>query len=419
MKKNSLCFLFLSSLIMTGCGGTTSEPEEIKKPDYTGLFNLVNPTDTCLVNAKVKDYTDGMYAQREAAGVEPQNEVRIVDPLYAETTKVSKFRGDYDESIPVELSFTVDESIKDDGFIIKYWVGDNEDQAKEVEPVDGKVTLVNLFRSSTYNWQVISKADEDKVSKIESFTTGDYIRFLNCGGAYNVRDNGGWTTVDGKRIKQGMVYRGAELNDHRLTTNNHAQNIFGDDDPAKKIFVDDFGIRAEVDLRSATEADNITKCCMNTADVAEDDPRYVAYARPNITSYIDGLNKPADQANIKIIFDEYLANADEKPVYYHCYGGADRTGTIAFLLGSILGMTYTDLVIDFEATTFSNNLKEHDRDSDKYTHFPEMIAGIKAWSFYSDSKPLSEVMETYLTQTCGVAQASIDKIREIMLEDID
>ena len=178
-------------------------------------------------------------------------------------------------------------------------------------------------------------------------------------------------------------------------------------------------VRVEVDLRSDTEADNITGCAMNKEGVTNDSDEFVNYYRKPISSYIDGLNKQSDQATIKTIFEDYLANADKKPVYYHCYGGADRTGTIGFLLGAILGMTYTDLIIDYEATTFSNNLKEHDRDSDQWTKFPEMIAGVKAWNFYDASKPLSEIISTYLTDTCGVSSSTITKIRNIMLEDIN
>lgn len=414
MKRKLLSALFLSTLVVTGCNEKNPTPD---KPNYAKLFSLTSPEgEVCLANAKVKEYTDAIYAQRELAGVTADAEDKIVDPLYAETVKVADYKGDYDDCKSVELSFTVDDSIKDETFKVKYWVEGKEENAKEVDAVNGKVTLDNLFRSSTYEWCVISSTGKE--SNNDTFTTGDYIRFINCGGAFNVRDNGGWTTLDGKRIKQGLVYRGGELNDHKLS-NGHAQNIFGDEDSAKDIFVNDMGVRVEIDLRSDSEADNITGCAMNKAGVTETDDNFVGYFRKPISSYHTALNKAEDQATFKTIFENYLANADEKPVYYHCYGGADRTGTIGFLLGAILGMNYTDLIIDYEATTFSNNLKEHDKDSDQWTHYPEMIAAIKEWSFYSDSKSLKEIIEEYLTTVCGVSSSSIAKIREIMLEDID
>ena len=422
MNKKLLCSLLLGAFVITGCGSNTDKGTDNKtpkpqetKPDYSKLFTLTSPEDpACMVNPKVKEYTDKIYAQREAAGVSAEDENKIVDPLYADTVKIGTYKGDYDECVPVELTFEVDDSIKDETFKVRYWLEDHDDDYKEVDPVDGKVSLDNLFRSSTYEWKVISSTGKD--SSVETFETGDYVRFLNVGNIPNFRDNGGWTTVDGKRIKQGMVYRGFELNDHRLS-NGHAANISGDDDPAKDIFVKDLGIRVEVDLRSNSEADNISTSPMNKAGVTADDADYVTYKRHQISSYHNGLKN--NKAEFKTIFEDYLANADEKPVYYHCYGGADRTGTIGFLWGAILGMSYTDLVIDYEATTFSNNLKEHDRESDQNTHFPQMIQEIKSWSYYSDNKPLSEVIEQYLVQDCGVSAAKIARIREISLEDID
>ena len=417
MNKKILCSLFLGAFVITGCGDQPeiNKPEQGQKEEPKSLITLNSPTEpVCMVNAKVREYTDKIYQQRADGNVEAADEDKIVDPLYSNEVQVASYKGNYDECVPVELTFTPDDSIKDDSFTVRYWPKKHENDYKEVVPVDGKVSLENLFRSTTYEWKVTSSSGQS--SKVGTFQTGDYVRFLNVGQIPNFRDNGGWTTVEGMRVKQGLVYRGFELNDHKLS-NGHAQNVMGDDDPGKDVFVKDLGIRAEIDLRSDSEADNITKCAMNKTDVTEDDDEFVSYARIKVGSYATGLKE--NKAQYKTIFEDYLANADQKPVYYHCYGGADRTGTIGFMLGAILGMSYTDLIIDYESTTFSNNLKEHDKDSDQYTHFPAMLEEIKSWSYYSDDKPLSEIIETYLVRDCGVSQDKITKIREIMLEDID
>lgn len=406
MTKKTLVFLLLSSLVLTGCDGA-EEPDK--------FFELFSPSKTTLVNPVVKEYTDRMYAQRADAGVLAKDESKIVSPLYADTVKVKPYLGDYDECVPVTLNFAVDKSIKDDAFIVRYWPKGKENNYKDVAPSNGKVELDNLFRSTTYEWKVFSSSGKE--SYVESFTTGDYVRFINCGGIFNFRDAGGWTTLDGKRIKQGLIYRGGEMNDHTLP-NGHEKNIFGDSDPAKKIFVDDLGIRVDIDLRTREESDSMTSSPMNTAGMSKSDSRYVEYIRPNINSYINGLNSTTTQENIKLIFENYFAYADTKPVYYHCYAGADRTGTIGFVLGAILGMTYTDLIIDYEATTFSDNLKEHDVNREN-TYFPDLLTGIKNWEFYNTNMTLCEIMETYLTQKCKVSNETIQKIRSIMLEDIN
>ena len=63
----------------------------------------------------------------------------------------------------------------------------------------------------------------------------------------------------------------------------------------------------------------------------------------SISSYDNGMKNNTSQ--IKQVFEAF-AQADQHPVYYHCYGGADRTGVVGFMLGALLGMSYTDLVID-------------------------------------------------------------------------
>lgn len=407
MRKKTLTLLFLTTLVLSGCNGANDDNDE--------MFDLFNPTKTCLVNRLVKEYTDRMYAQRSDAGVLPSEENKIVSPLYADRVKIKEYLGDYDECVPLELNFVTNKAIKNDAFVVRYWPKGKENQYIDIAAHDGKVELNNLFRSTTYEWKVLSSSGKE--SNVEKFTTDDYVRFINCGGAFNFRDAGGWTTLNGKRIKQGLIYRGGELNDHTLP-NGHEKNIFGDSDPAKKIFVDDLGIRVDIDLRTREESDGMTSSPMNTAGVTKSDPRYVEYIRPNINSYINGLNSIVTQENIKIMFEDYFANANNKPVYYHCYAGADRTGTVGFVLGAILGMTYTDLIIDYEATTFSDNLKEHDVNREN-TYFPDLLAGIKNWDFYSEDMTLCEIMETYLTQKCKVSMETIEQIRSIMLEDIN
>ncbi|MBO7515848.1 MAG: serine hydroxymethyltransferase, partial [Lachnospiraceae bacterium] len=54
-------------------------------------------------------------------------------------------------------------------------------------------------------------------------------------------------------------------------------------------------------------------------------------------------------SELQWIIDELKAG---KPVYYHCQNGADRTGTMGFLIVALLGMGESDLAKDYELTTF-------------------------------------------------------------------
>lgn len=406
MDKKILTFLFLGGLLLCACSETApSEEPVLDTNEYTedgSLFRLISPEDSVvLVHDKVKEYTDKMYKQRDDDNA--RDEDKILSPLHSDTVKVRNFKGNYDMSVPVELSFFVDDSIKDETFKVRYWLEGEDDNFKEIEANSGKVYLKNLFRGSAYEWCVVTSGM--KRSAKSYFYTADYVRFVTVGSLYNVRDIGGWKTLDGKRIKQGLMYRGCEIN--AKFTDGHKKNVT---DEGIKDFKD-LGIKLELDLRTDEQAGYITSCGFDSN---------VEYVRLETWLFHEALNPENGYysgPNYKIIFENILTNADKMPIYSHCYGGSDRSGTLCFLLGAILGMSYTDLVIDFEASTFSDVDKEHDI-SRSFTYWPEMIEYIQTWDCYSPEKSLKEIIETYLTTVMDIDPKAIERIREIFLEDI-
>ena len=430
MKKNCLCLLFLSSLLLSACGssngnkegksahfydispfGEDEEEEEEENPnevDYSYLFMLdTSKKSQCLVEEQVKLYTDAMYDQRDNDDWKDEDKI---NNLHGDNIRIKTYMGNYDNSVPAEVRFEVDDSIKNDGFKVRCWPKGEKRHYREVLAMDGAAQFYNLKRGTQYEWCVISSSG--KKSGVGTFKTDEYVRFLSCGKLFNVRDCGGWTTLDGKKVKQGLLYRGGEINEKQFDMN-HTKNVT---EEGKEIFVKDLGIKRQIDLRNDNEAHDMTYCPMNRDGAKESDPDFVYYTRLEIDSYSNGLNTKVYQNNIKTCFEQYLTNIDNEPIYCNCYGGADRTGTLCFLVGAILGMSYTDLIIDYEATSFSNNYKAHNVNQ-SYSKWPDMIDSIKKWSFYDETKPLKEIIETYLTTVCGVSASSIEKIREIMLED--
>ena len=59
-----------------------------------------------------------------------------------------------------------------------------------------------------------------------------------------------------------------------------------------------------------------------------------------------------------------------RSVFFHCAGGADRTGSLAFLIEALLGVSESDLSKDYELTTFGrvNTRLRNYRATEEETH---------------------------------------------------
>ena len=427
------------ALLLTACGGNPSseggQSNQSSEAPKNENFTLIDPEDTSMVTAKVKAYVDAMREQEESledpymlgdgqlggeAGVTVENFLDEGEVEGQNRTVNGKIPNRSDRNEGVELKFEVAEGHEAEKY--KVLVADNEEfeNAKELETSDNKVTVRNLFVNTEYYWKVVA---DDEESDVKTFTTGDYPRWIlarsltgeeDGRGIYNVRDNGGYMTSSGKRVKQGLVYRGGEIT--TMTSSGHYNTIT---EVAKKAFREDMGMVGgiELDLRGNSDIGDGYKAC----GFAENGD--IAYEMHAIKSYEQTFTNT--RSEVAPIF-EILKNADKKPVYYHCFGGADRTGTVGFLLNGLLGVSYTDLVIDFELTSYSSINNEHIRNhisghQHQYDRWPALINQIKTdttggYAYDADAS-LEDNIENFLVKACNVPQATIDTIRDIMLED--
>ena len=425
------------ALLLTACGNANSnEPSKSSQAPKNDNFTLIDPTDTSMVSSKVKAYVDAMREQEESlddpydlgdgqlggeAGVQVENFLDEGDVNGKNQTVNGQIPDRSDKNMGVELAFESTLGLEANEY--RVLVADNEDfeNAKELVPNEElKVNARNLFVNTEYYWKVVADGEE---SEVKTFETGDYPRWILARsldgeeggrGIYNVRDNGGYMTSSGKRVKQGLVFRGGEIT--TMTSSGHYNTIT---EVAKKAFREDMGMVGgiELDLRGTSDIQDNYKAC----GFAEDgDIDYVMHA---IKSYEQTFTQT--RSEIAPIF-EILKNADKKPFYYHCFGGADRTGTLGFLLNGVLGVSYTDLVIDFELTSYSSINNEHIRShiqghQHSYDRWPALINQIKTDTTggyaYDANASLEDNIENFLVKACSVPQDTINTIRDIMLED--
>lgn len=162
-------------------------------------------------------------------------------------------------------------------------------------------------------------------------------------GAFNVRDLGGLRTISGELLRRGVAYRADGL--HRL--------------PAAEIQrLHELGVRTVVDLRSAGEigdaasmaADGIVVLHLPVLrDVWSHDAFAEGVAPVDavtflVERYLEMLEEGAPA--IAAIF-ELLATSGARPLAFHCSAGKDRTGVIAALLLSSLGVADDDIAEDY------------------------------------------------------------------------
>lgn len=242
--------------------------------------------------------------------------------------------------------------------------------------------VYNLEIGTTYYWRVRNPREE---SEVFSFSTADEApRFMYFDGTTNVRDLGGFVTEEGCRIRQGLMFRGAELDMHAQLS-----------DAGRKVMHDQFGIKCDIDLRG--EAVGFT-----TKSPVGDDVNFVQTGLYAYKEYITQDNRE----RLKVVFDA-LSDENNYPLYFHCWGGADRTGCIAFTIEAILGLDEENLMKNFELTCLSGfgNIKNRDEED-----FSEMVKALKSYG-----ETWRERMTKFLMEF-GISEEKIEKIRRIMLE---
>jgi protein-tyrosine phosphatase len=177
----------------------------------------------------------------------------------------------------------------------------------------------------------------------------DSERVIPLEGAVNFRDLGGFVTADGRSVKWRLLFRSDSL--HDLTPADVA------------VLRDQLGVVTVVDLRSPEElARTQTYPLHAVADVlhhpifresdrpADEDPEEAARKRAELTlaeMYLGMFDRLGDNLAAGVAA---MASAPG-PAVFHCAAGKDRTGVMAAVLLSLLGVPDADIAADYAATT--------------------------------------------------------------------
>jgi protein-tyrosine phosphatase len=167
------------------------------------------------------------------------------------------------------------------------------------------------------------------------------IRRLSLEGAINVRDIGGYPTLDGRRTRWGAILRGDSL--HRLTESD------------QRILRETYGVRSIVDLRRESERDFAPSVYLDSTDVV--------YRPLPIFDDTAGA-PPAEPRTLELVYRGILDTRKERvgavfrslieprglPALIHCTAGKDRTGLIIALILGLAGVSDAKIAEDYALT---------------------------------------------------------------------
>lgn len=239
----------------------------------------------------------------------------------------------------------------------------------------------NLYSGKRYYWRVVDSNGDYQVRYFD--TVPNEYRMIRADKICNIRDIGTWKTLSGRRIKQGMIYRGPAFRYE------FSMQMW-------KVFVKDLGIKTEIDLRLeavGTEFDTMLGPTIN-------------YLQIPLLEYGDVYKDFSPENVVKII--DILCDESNYPVYIHCAAGCDRTGTIIYLLLAALGVEDDDIIYEYNLTAASCDDVNFNKPL-----INDMLNIIN--TRYPFASTMREKLKACLNEL-GVDDSKIEKLKTLLLE---
>lgn len=265
-----------------------------------------------------------------------------------------------------------------------------------------RIYLENLEIATVYRLTVAAVVDGDEVaSDSKVFETESVApRFIRVDGVPSFRDLGGRVGLDGRRVRQGLLFRSTGFNENTVYPKEGVPKLGRDriTDAGRLVVTNVLCIKTDLDIRNDKET-----YLMSASPIGPS----VTWLHLPAASYAGCFMDKFRERFPKIF--KALCNRERYPVVFHCIAGADRTGTIAFILNGLLGVEEDLLWQDWEINAFfDGNLDFKHRDR---------IAEVSRLLHAFPGATLAEKCENF-AKSRGITQEEIDTFRNLMLGSV-
>jgi len=253
--------------------------------------------------------------------------------------------------------------------------------AKILKGTAGKTEIINLLINTDYYWYVEANGER---SDVGHFRTEDLTpRILCIDGIVNARDFGGYKTKNGNRIRQGLIYRTSEPNDHYQITQDGINALV------------ELGVKTDFDIRTSGEV----------AKIDTNIPEFNYMGPFGIGNYKELFVEEKEKILYRDCF-KAICDPSIYPIFVHCWGGVDRTGCFMFTLGALLGVDEETLIADYEFSSFAGSSRT--RKSERFQAYLS--------EYHKYGEDIQDAAYNYLIDI-GITDEEILSIKSLLIED--
>lgn len=380
----SICCLVCIGLLVTVAVWKDGNSTEVNNAQtVVGVTDSSVKIETTLFTQEVSLVDESILLYMDESNTKSANEIYKQNKGYQRCL---------DSGITIKFSFAVTGlpagvSVNKGRLEIAENSGYNGAQVFEISDKDQFVELKFLKTATKYYYRLTyTLSNGHTVGTIGTFQTQKSPRLLTVEGIRNMRDIGGWETLDGKTIKQGILYRGTELD-------GTVEKTYKLTEQGLKDMTETLGIVYDMDLRNARVNRDNPKDALGSG---------VKHQYYNFPDYTDIFNQDKNET-VRTVFSD-LSKKENYPMYVHCTYGRDRTGLVCYLLEGLLGVSEENAYKEYELSAFT----------DSYVSLENFEIFKKALDKHSGAT-FQEKIENYL-RSIGVTATEIENIKHIFLQ---